>query len=130
MTLSHSPRVLTTLAMVICVSIAALVGAQESAAASRSCPAPPAKAGLKGGYFSKLRVTNLSCRSGKRLVYAYYNCRQSKGGRRASCAGRTINGLRCSEYRDPDLDIPSEFNARVTCRRGSKKVVHYYQQNL
>ena len=130
MTLVRSPRFLMTLALTACLLFAALAGAQASFAATKSCSSPARKAGLKGGYFSKLRVTNVSCSEGKRVVYGYYSCRMSKGGKKASCHGRTIRGLRCTEYRDPDLSIPTEFNARVTCRKGSKKVVHVYQQNL
>ena len=129
MTLVRSPRFLTTLALTACLLVAGLASAQSSMAATRSCASPARKVGLKGGYFSQLRVTNVRCSEGKRVVYGYYSCRMSKGGNKASCHGRTIRGLRCTEYRDPDLSIPTEFNARVTCRKGSKKVVHVYQQN-
>lgn len=129
MTLVRSPRILMTFAVTACLLMAGLVSAQSSLAATKSCASPARKSGLKGGYFSKLRVTNVNCAEGKRVVYAYYSCRMKKGGKKASCHGRTIRNLRCTEYRDPDLSIPTEFNARVTCKRGSKKVVHVYQQN-
>jgi len=119
-----------TLALTACLLVTGLVGAQASSAATRSCASPASKSGLKGGYFSRLRVTNVSCSEGKKVVYGYYSCRMSKGGKKASCHGRTIRGLRCTEYRDPDLSIPTEFSARVTCKKGTKKVVHVYQQNL
>jgi len=129
MTLVRSPRFLTTLALTACLLVAGLASAQSSIAATKSCASPARKAGLKGGYFSQLRVTSVSCSEGKKVVYGYYSCRMSRGGNKASCHGRTIRGLRCTEYRDPDLSIPTEFSARVTCRKGSKKVVHVYQQN-
>ncbi|HYH57600.1 MAG TPA: hypothetical protein VD790_00070 [Thermoleophilaceae bacterium] len=129
MTLVRNPRFLMTLALTACLLVAGLASAQSSLAASKSCASPARKSGLSGGYFSKLRVTNRSCSEGKKVVYAYYECRMRKSSKKASCNGRTIRGLRCTEYRDPDLSIPTEFNARVTCKSGSKKVVHVYQQN-
>jgi hypothetical protein len=130
MTSTRGPRLATSLLVSSCLLLAGLVAAQTSAGATRGCPDPATKSGLKGGYFSQLRVTNVSCRSGKKLVYAYYACRMKKGGRKASCSGRTINSLRCKEYRKPDLQSDTQVNARVTCTKGSKKVVHSYQQNL
>jgi hypothetical protein len=37
-----------------------------------------------------------------------------------------VLGYSCSERRNT---IPTEIDARVTCRRGSKRVVYTYQQN-
>jgi hypothetical protein len=130
MTSTRGPRFLTSLLVTSCVLLAGLVGAQTSAGATKACHDPKPKSGLKGGSFSNLRVTNLSCSSGKKLVYAYYACRMKKGGRKASCSGRTINSLKCKEYRKPDLQTDTQLNARVTCTKGRKKVVHSYQQNL
>lgn len=130
MTSTRGPRFLTSLLVTSCVLLAGLVAAQTSAGATRGCPDPASKSGLKGGYFSNLRVTNVSCSSGKKLVYAYYACRMKKGGKKASCSGRTINSLKCKEYRKPDLQSQTQVNARVTCTKGRKKVVHSYQQNL
>jgi len=28
------------------------------------------------------------------------------------------------------MSIPTELDARVTCKRGAKRVIHSYQQNL
>ena len=131
MTLPRLSRALTTIALTACLLVAGLVVTQTSAdAATRACADPPSKAGLKGGYFRALRVTNVSCASGKKLVYAYYACRMRKGGLKASCSGRTINSLKCTERRNPDLESEFSFSATVTCKKGSKKVVHSYDQNL
>jgi hypothetical protein len=34
---------------------------------------------------------------------------------------------RCTEHRN---SIPTEIDARVTCKRGHRVVIHTYQQNL
>jgi len=41
-------------------------------------------------------------------------------------ARQPLLGNRCSEQRN---SIPTEINARVTCRKGDAKVVYTYQQN-
>jgi hypothetical protein len=92
---------------------------------SQSCT-PPKYPGQ--GYFTgKIRVTNISCSYGKSFVVAYYKCRtkngRSPGGR---CTSR-VRGFSCAEKRQT---IPTEIDARVTCHRGTQRIVHTYQQNL
>ena len=131
MTLSRRPRLVRAVAVSACVLGVGLVGAQPSAARTFACSTPSEPAGLNGGYFSNLRVSgyrsrSTACRRGRSLVLAYYRCRRARGVR-GSCHGRRVNGLRCRERRG-DV-IATEFNATVTCRRGSRRIVHVYQQN-
>ena len=134
MTPSRSHRLVRVAVLSACLLAVGLVGAQPSSARTFACSTPEEPAGLNGGYFSNLRVSGYSsrssaCRRGRRLVLAYYRCRRARGVRGA-CHGRTINGLRCSERRNPDLQSRTEVNGRVTCRRGSRRIVHVYQQNI
>lgn len=130
MTYACSNRLLTMLAALGLLTVIALVGAQPSSAATRGCKAPKSPAGLNGGYFTELRATNVSCRSARKLVMAYYKCRRKRGGIRGTCNNRTVNGLRCRESRPSSLQSDTQINARVTCTKGRKKVRHSYQQNL
>ena len=130
MTLPRSTRFIAMLSALSVLAMAALVGAQTGAAATRGCKAPAEPAGLNGGYFTELRATNVSCASARKLVLAYYKCRRRNGGARGSCNGRTVNGLKCRETRPADLQSETQINARVTCTSGTKKVRHSYQQNL
>ena len=68
-----------------------------------------------------------ACKAVRSVALAYYKCRRPKGIK-ASCNGRTISGLKCTEKRGLTNEL--EFNATVTCKKGSKKLVHTYQQNL
>jgi hypothetical protein len=104
------------------LAIGSSAGASPSAHASRSCT-PPKYPGL--GYFTSLQVSHVGCRGGKKVTLAYYRCR-TKHGRRGHCHSRVL-GYHCTEVR---RSIPTQFNARVTCKRGAKRVVHTYQQNL
>jgi hypothetical protein len=78
------------------------------------------------GYFTSLTVTKVSCKTGKRVVLAYYKCRIKKG-KKARCTDKVL-GYSCREIKR--TQIPTEINARVTCKRGARRVVHTYQQNL
>jgi hypothetical protein len=128
MTLARSSRCLEMLAILTCLAVAGLAGAQSSEAATKTCSAPKYPDTARGGYFTQLRVTNVSCASGRKLALAYYKCRRKKGVK-GSCSGRRVNGMKCTEKRPASGDNGTQFNATVTCRKGSKKVVHSYQQN-
>lgn len=97
-------------------------GATPVAAAATSCK-PPKYPGE--GYFTSLAVTNASCTRGSKLALAFYRCR-TKNGRKGRCTKKVL-GFSCTEKR---TSIPTEINGRVTCKNGSVRIVHTYQQNL
>ena len=106
----------------IALTALAVTGAPRSAA---SCN-PPKYPG--SGYFTgKIRVTNVSCTYGKRFVVAYYSAARATA-RGPTGAART----RCAASAAPRSASrsPTEIDARVTCRRGTQKIVHTYQQNI
>jgi len=93
--------------------------------ASQTCN-PPKYPGQ--GYFTgKIRVTNISCAYGKRFVVAYYKCRTKNGTRPSGRCTTKVLGFSCTEKRE---SIATEIDARVTCRRGTQRIVHTYQQNI
>jgi hypothetical protein len=93
-----------------------------TARAARSC-SPPAYPG--SGYFTSLSVRRVSCRTGRRVTLAHYRCR-TRSGPAGRCHSRVL-GYDCRERRN---SIPTEIDARVTCRRGHRKVTYTYQQDL
>jgi hypothetical protein len=119
------------LAAMACLALAALAVAQSGAAAApiqravRSC-APPKYPGA--GYFTgKIRATNVTCTYAKSFVLAYYKCRTHSGHNPAGRCRVKVKRFSCTETRNT---IPTEIDARVTCRRGTQRIVHTYQQNL
>jgi hypothetical protein len=117
-----------TLAVLACVVLAAVVdgGAASARPIVRATCVAPRYPG--SGYFTdKIHVTNVSCAYARKFVVAFYKCRtrsgRSPGGR---CRTR-VQGFLCTEYRK---SIPTEIDARVTCRRVTQRIVHSYQQNL
>jgi hypothetical protein len=99
----------------------AAVGARSIAETARMC-SPPRYPG--SGYFTSLSVNGASCTTGRKLMLAYYRCRLRHG--RAGRCRSTVLGYTCKETRNA---IPTEINARVTCKRGRRTIVHTYQQN-
>jgi hypothetical protein len=100
---------------------ATAAGAHPSARAARTC-SPPKYPGQ--GYFTSLSVAHVSCATGKKVALAHYHCR-IKHGRKGRCS--SVLGYRCTEVR---RSISTEFTSRTTCKRGTRRVVFTYQQNL
>lgn len=101
--------------------VCGLVSLAPSAAEARTCSAPKYPG---NGYFTSLSVSGTSCATGRSVALAYYRCRV-KNGVRGRCTTRVLR-YSCSERR---TSISTQFEARVTCRRGGARVVHSYQQN-
>lgn len=91
------------------------------ATSARTCSVPKYP-GL--GYFTTLSVSGTSCSTGDKVAFAYYRCRLQHG-KAGTCHGGVL-GFSCREQRN---SIPTEIEARVTCRKGSATVVHTYQQD-
>jgi hypothetical protein len=114
-----------TLALLTLLALSALLAVQATASAARApriCDEPkyPGE-----GYFTSLTVTGVSCATGSKLALAYYRCRVRAGGRKGRCTQKVL-GYSCTEKRN---SIPTEIDARVTCRRAGRTITHTYQQN-
>jgi hypothetical protein len=96
-----------------------------STTATRHCDISGQERKLGPTYVTSLRVRGVGCRTGKRVVRGYYRCRVRSGGRRGRCHSSVL-GFSCSEHRIQS--ISTEFDARVTCRRGAARVWHDYTQ--
>ena len=114
------PRTRLLAAAATCAAIA-LPAFGASPAAAATCGGLPDYPGQ--GYFTKLTVKGISCSGGKAVMKGHYRCR-TQHGIRGKCP--SFNGWRCTERRQA---ISTEYNARVTCKKGSRTVVYYYQQN-
>lgn len=92
--------------------------------AAGACSAPKYPG---SGYFTSLRVSHTSCRTGRKVALAHYRCRRAHGVR-GRCRHRVLR-FRCRESRPSSARTRNEYNARVSCTRGSRRVVFTYQQN-
>jgi hypothetical protein len=106
---------------------ASSAGARQVAAhaASTRCSLRGAYTKLGPSYVTSLRVDHTSCHFGKRLVRDYDKCRRRSGGARGRCHSKVL-GYRCTERR---TGISVQFDAKVTCARGDRRVRFTYVQN-
>jgi hypothetical protein len=113
-------------ALVLALTGACLTGAAsaETTHAARACSAPKYPG---NGYFASLHVTHTTCGTGRKVALAHYRCRR-KHGVRGHCHHAVLH-FHCKEYRPASARIPTQYNSRVTCKRGSRRVVFVYQQN-
>jgi hypothetical protein len=110
------------LSVVVALTVAAGASASPVASASKTCT-PPKYPG--SGYFTSLSVTGTSCSTGSKVAKAWYNCRTAHG--QAGRCTKKVEGYSCTEKRK---SIATEINATVSCKKGSARVKHSYQQNL
>ena len=119
-------RRLTLSLLALAVLALVALGGASTASAKTCSPAkyPPGK-----GYFTSLEVHGTSCAAGRTVQKHHYSCRIHNGGKNGRCNKR-VDGYSCSERRPASGRTSDEFNARVTCKKGSRKIVFTYQQNL
>ena len=110
------------LALLAALAVVALAGVGTASAKSCSSAKYPGD-----GYFTSLSVRGTSCSAGRTVQKHHYSCRVRNGGRDGRC-NRNVDGYRCSERRGDRTSV--EYNARVSCRKGSRRISFTYQQNL
>ena len=111
---------LAVLAAAVAVTAPAVGAAPPVATASKSCSVGDTR-GYGTTYVTVLKVSNTSCRAGKRLVRAFHACRPGKSGK---CS--RVSGYSCSESRFNKSS--QSYDSRVTCTKGGKTVKHTYTQ--
>ena len=115
---------LLPLALIAALAVVAFAGAGTAAAATCNVKTSDYPG---DGYFTSLRVSGVSCSTGKSVAREHYRKRVRRGGKDGKYNG-SVKGWSCRE--SSRSKTSTELNARVTCRRGGKRVVFTYQQNL
>jgi hypothetical protein len=126
--MSRSARATVSLSTALVIFGSWAAGSASShpgASASATCNISGKERHLGPTYVTSLRVKGVGCRTGERVVKGYYKCRVKSGGRRGRCHSK-VSGFRCREKRIQA--IKTEFDARVTCKRGRSRVWHNYTQ--
>jgi hypothetical protein len=96
-----------------------------ASAATRNCNVQNDGDSFGVTYITSLKVTNVGCPGGKKLVRAFHKCRKAHGGIKGRCTTKVL-GYRCTEDRQA---ISTQFSSKVSCKNGSRRVVHTYTQN-
>ena len=102
-----------------------VVSAGARAASSTTCDIRKDGRKLGTTYVTSLKVSHVSCTTAKRVVKAFHACRREAGGVKGHC-DRRVRGYRCTERRGNT--IPTQFSAKVTCRRSPRSIRFNYTQ--
>jgi hypothetical protein len=94
-------------------------------AAAKGCGVDDSPGAYGPTYTTKLRVSGVGCRGGKKLIEKWDDCRKENSGKDGRCK-RPGSRFRCSERRSNV--IPSQYDGRVTCKRGDDRVKFRYTQ--
>jgi hypothetical protein len=117
---------LRTLPLALLAALALLAVAGMGTASAKGCGVKPSDYPGEG-YFTSLSVKGVSCSTGKSVAREHAPKRVNPGGRDGRDNG-SVKGYSCRE--SSRNRTSTEINARVTCKRGSKRIVFTYQQNL
>ena len=102
-----------------------VVSAGARAASSTTCDIRKDGRKLGTTYVTSLKVSHVSCTAAKRVVKAFHACRREAGGVKGRCEKR-VRGYRCTERRGDT--IPTQFSAKVTCKRSPRSIRFSYTQ--
>lgn len=98
--------------------------AEDGAASKRASCFSETRTDLVADYVYSLKVRNVSCAKGEKLVIKWQECRKSNGGDDGDCNG--VRGYSCD--RKITEESSAQINAKVTCSKGSKLFKHTYGQ--
>ncbi len=112
----------------IASAIAVVLSAPAVSSAATTCRLSLKTARSLGPtYVTQLKQSGTSCANAVRVTRAFHACRLKKG-RRGRCTTPVLR-YTCTDRRPTGESIPTQFTGYVTCRRGSARITHSYQQN-
>jgi hypothetical protein len=120
-------RLAPVVALAFALALIPLAGsahAGPTATAAATCSLSGKERKLGPTYTTSLTVTGVSCATGEGVVKDFYRCRVRNGGKKGRCTTK-VRGFSCTETRE---SIPTQFDAKVSCRKGSARVKHTYTQ--
>jgi hypothetical protein len=121
-----SRLVLVAASALVLIALVAAGGAGAAEVhAAKSCNISGQQRSLGASYVTSLSVRHTSCSNGKAVVRAYQKCRRAHGWK-GKCRHR-VKGYSCKRHIQESS--PVQYDAKVTCRNGGKRVTHTYTQN-
>lgn len=116
------PAALLTLAGALLLGLFA----QQSVAATSCHLSSYEQRHLGTSYVLNVKKKRVSCAKAKKVVKAYHKCRHRSGGADGRCHRKVARGWKCSETRLNQ--IPTQYDARMTCKKGRARVWSTYTQ--
>ena len=112
--------------LAVTVVLAALLAVPSAAPALARCDVSGKERRFGPTYVTSLSTARVSCRTAEGVVRSFHRCRRAaRTGPRGRCR-RTVSRYRCSER--VLRSAPTQFDSRVTCRRGARRITHEYTQ--
>jgi hypothetical protein len=108
--------------LVIAVTLAL---ALPAGAAAKGCRVDQSPGAYGPTYTTSEKVVGVSCKDGRGLIRNWDECRRENGGRDGRCR-RPGFRFRCSERRSNV--IRTQYDGKVTCKRGDDRVIFRYTQ--
>ena len=124
----HPRRLLVALTLIAALAaIVTAIGAQTAQSATRCSLSASERYPkvTKPTYNLTVKVSGTSCATGKRVIKAYHACRSVAGVR---CTRKVLKSWSCTGKKTST--IPTQFEASVTCKYGSRRVDSTFQQNV
>jgi hypothetical protein len=105
------------------LAVPAAAHAAPHAHAARTCSVRGKERKLGTTYVTSVTASGVSCSTALSFVKAYHACRHRHGA-----AGKCphLQGYTCTEKRE---SIPTQYDSRATCTRGSRRISQVYTQN-
>src|SRR5689334_9595683 len=121
---------MSLLRTIIAGAVACIATVAFAASASAGGPTAHAAANCSDlrpgdGYIVNIKTKGVGCKTGHKVAKAHRSCRLAHG-KRGKCT-RKVLGYSCKEGKRNS--ISTQFTAKVSCKRGSKRVSFVYQQN-
>ena len=125
----HPARLLAVLTLIAALAaIATAIGAPTAqSASSTNCKLSEKERYphvTKPTYNLTVKVRGTSCATGKRVIKSFHACRSVTGVR---CSKKVLRSWSCTGKKTST--IPTQFDASVTCKYGTRRVDSTYQQN-
>jgi hypothetical protein len=133
--MARGPRLIVSLALaVLVIGAVAATGATADGSATATASARSCQVDHDGGVYGKnmyvlsLKVRHTTCRKGKKVIGAYTDCRHAHGGLNGRCPNRVLR-FRCHEG-DRTVAPGIQYTVDVTCRRGERRILFTYTQQV
>jgi hypothetical protein len=114
-------------AAIAALAAALLLGAHPAAATTSCHLSAYEQQHLGVTYVLKVKVKKAGCAKAKKVVKAYHKCRHQAGGAKGKCTHKIAGGWKCTDKRFNQ--IPTQYDANATCKKGTARIWHTYTQN-
>ena len=110
--------------LLVLLAVPVAAQAAPTATAAKTCNISGKERSLGTSYVLSLKASGTSCGKAQKLVKAFHACRHENG--KAGRCSRRVKGYRCSEQRLNK--IKTQYDSKVSCKDGGKRVSHTYTQ--